>query len=375
LKNVIQSNRIFSLDIMRGLVMVLMALDHTRHFFITARLNELNVLVDEPWLFFTRWITNFCAPVFLFLAGVSLKLMADKEDNLRHTSLFLLKRGFWLIFLEVIIMNFFWDSNMFSVELQILWIFGISFLLMSFLLYVPGKVNFFIAVVLIVFHNLLDPHHVDDHQVFLGVLMNFLNNPGYIEISNHLQVLFLYTVMPWSAVLLLGYSMAGIFSMESLKRKRILIITGVAMVIVFLILRSINLYGDDYKWSVQPGETIFSIMSFLNVTKYPASLQFILITMGPSLLLLAFLNDVSEKRLVKLRTMGQVALFFYIIHIPIIRIFSRLFHSLFGKEVTVLGFYLIWMILVIILYRLSKIYYEFKKARKDEARYWFLKYL
>jgi uncharacterized membrane protein len=369
------NKRFNSMDIMRGIVMVFMALDHTRHFFVNAPIDEINLSHELPWLFFTRWITNLCAPVFLFLAGISVKLMADNDNDQKTTSLFLLKRGLWLIFLELTLMNFFWDSSLFTVELQILWIFGISFILMALLIFVPGKVNIAIAITLIVFHSFLNNYTFNDTFRFSDYLMVFLHSPGYIEVAKTVHVLVLYNVIPWSAILLLGYGMGGIYNMSSRKRKQILIISGTCMIIAFVVLRTGNLFGDPYKWSIQPNGTVHSLMSFLNIAKYPASLQFVLITLGPSWILLALLEYVPENMLSPLQIMGQVALFFYLVHIPLIRAMSKIYHITFTTEPSAVYLFLIWVFLVILLYFISKIYYEFKISKKKDPAYWWLKYL
>jgi uncharacterized membrane protein len=367
--------RLVSLDVLRGMVMILMALDHTRHYFINTPINIIDVSQNMPWLFFTRWITHFCAPVFLFLAGVSVWLMASRDNNPRAISVFLLKRGLWLIFLELILMNFFWDTTLYSVELQILWVFGISFILMSAFIFLPKVVSIVIAIAMIVFQSLLDNYHFHEPLTFTDYIMTFLYAPGEITVAKSFHVLILYNIIPWSGILLLGYGIGSIFNISPLKRQRVLILSGMLMVMGYLIVRFFNIYGDPYHWSVQKSGVIYSVMSFFNITKYPASLQFILITLGPSLILMAALENIPENWLSKIRIMGQVALFFYIIHIPIIRVISKIYRTTVKTEPGGIILYAIWILIVIILFYACKIYYEFKIARKNDPRYWWLKYL
>lgn len=369
-----QKNRIYSIDILRGFVMILMALDHARGYFIPTN-SPTDAATSMPWIYFTRWITHLCAPAFILLAGMSIYFSSMKKTSTKTTSVFLIKRGIWLILLEVTLMTFFWRTHFDVIHLQILWVIGISFVLMSLLIYLPAWVNLIIAPTLIIFHNILDQFNFNYASNSVRLLMTFLHTPDSFYLTNAVQIDILYTIIPWAAIMILGYSMAGIYTMPSKKRKYILFLSGALMLLTFIILRSANLYGDPMKWSIQNRGIVYSIMSFLDVTKYPASLQFILLTLGISFILLATLDNVTENKLRNIRLLGQTALFFYIIHIPFIRLLAKVYYSVFTNKPSAVLFYVIWLLIVFVLYLACRIYINYKIQRKNRKGFWWLSYI
>lgn len=368
--------RIFAIDILRGISILLMALDHFRGFFITSHFDPSDVSHTEPWLFLTRWITHFCAPVFILLAGISIYLtLSSNKKSLKEESFFLIKRGIWLIILECSLLSIFWHTNLDVIQLQIIWIIGISFLLMSMVIYMPWIISFLFSIVMITCHNLLDLLNLNGASSLIKVLMTCLHQPGVIPISNGFRIDILYTVLPWAGIMMLGFCMGSLYNFSIQRRRNILLISGALMILAYLILRSYNMYGEPSIWSTQSGNSVHSVMLFLNVTKYPASLHFILMTLGPSFILLALLDNASDTKMKSFRLLGQTAMFFYIIHIPIIRLTGKVYSTFIDHNPSILLFFVIFAFLVWILFFICRFYRNFKYSKKSNPRYWWLAYL
>lgn len=397
--NVIYSEptiRIKSIDTIRGAIMIIMALDHTRDFFhITAFTSDpVNPETTTAVVFFTRWITHFCAPSFMLLSGISAYLSGQKRSA-SETSSFLIKRGLWLILAEIVFMTFAlsFDITYKTIFLNVLWALGTSMLVLGFLVrFVSVRFVFIIGLILILGHNFFDYVKVAPNSPLDIVLGIFLTGSGkFIPIGNGRMIAFLYVILPWAGIMLSGYGLGKLYDkgFEPIKRRRMLLILGIAATLLFFILRLVNYYGDPFPWIAQK-ENWRTFLSFFNVTKYPPSLLFTLLTLGPVLIFLAFTEIVDNKFTRFVSVYGKVPFFYFITHFYLIHLLSaitvlasgytwqqatddKLFFKFrpldFGFE---LGWvYLIWIIIVLALYKPCKWFGNYKTSNKT----WWLSYL
>ena len=291
----ITAARLPSIDILRGLVMVLMALDHTRDFFGNSGANPRDLA--DPALFLTRWITHFCAPTFIFLAGVSAWLYGSQGRTIGQVSRFLLTRGLFLIAIEFTIVRFGWsfspDLNHFAA--QVILVIGASMVALAVLVHLPSGLLAAVALIMIAGHNLLDPIRASDFGSF-AFLWNFLHEPGLLRIGPDRTLFVLYPLIPWIGVMAAGYALGPVFGSDHARRRRLLFGLGIAVTIGFVLLRATNLYGDPQVFKPQP-DFLSTILAFINCEKYPPSLLYLMMTLGPALLLLAALDGVSGRAL------------------------------------------------------------------------------
>ena len=279
-------SRIESLDLLKGLVIVIMAIDHVRDYFHYSSyyFDPTDPTLTTVPLFLTRFLTNFCAPAFSFLAGISAFIVGRRKSPAALSG-FLLKRGFWLVFVELVIMDFGWcfDITFRSIMFQVIWILGISMIFLAGLIHLPKKIMLIFSCVLIIGHNLLDNIHFDNSILwtFLHERKPFLTTPDHIYRVG-------YPIIPWIAVMSLGYYFGSFYdnTYEPLKRKKLFNIIGITAIIFFMILRGINIYGNLLPWK-DYGSLAQTIFSFFNLSKYPPSLDFLLITLGGAFLFLA----------------------------------------------------------------------------------------
>ena len=395
-------SRVMSIDLVRGLVMIIMALDHIRDFFLkvsnasadTITLDPTNPATTTPGLFFTRWITHFCAPTFLLLTGVSAYLYGQKRSK-NELSLFLLKRGVFLVLVEMIIITLGWTFNpLYNLFiLQVIWAIGASMIVMSLLVRLSYTTILAIGLLIVFGHNLLDNPSISDP--LKGGMLADLTYFGHFAVynidSNHF-IIVIYSFLPWTGVMAIGYCMGKWYgkSMDAQKRKKLLFRTGLAIVLFFIVLRFLNVYGDPSRWSSQPRGALYTIFSFLNTTKYPPSLLFLCMTIGPILILLSACEQWQNKFTSILNVFGRVPMFYYILHFYIIHTMVVIVFYMqgygakdivtpdvpflfrpptFGYPLPVL--YLIWLIVVLILYPLCKWYDKYKNTHHQ----WWLKYL
>jgi uncharacterized membrane protein len=401
------TSRVDSIDLLRGIVMVIMMLDHMRDFLHNAvfqfppeDLTNTNVV-----LFFTRWITHYCAPTFVFLAGTGIYLQFSRGKSKLELTKFLITRGLWLIFLELTVIRlvmFFNVEIKFVMMMQVIWVIGISMVIMSALIWLPLRVVGVIGVLMIALHNLLDLVPLDAWRFgtpapSLGIkLWMILHEPGVIPVAGFPgPIIFaLYPIIPWVGVMAAGYAFGAIYRISPENRKRLLIRLGLTICVLFLALRGINFYGDPTAWETQSRGFVFTVLSFLNTAKYPPSLLFLLMTLGPALLALAAFEDCNKKQPTGVRkffiTFGRVPLFFYILQWPTIHFISLGLHYAFGKPTwwlfktpmdwnnlgSTVGFnllvvYVCWIAAVLLLYPLCKWFAGVKRRRRD----WWLSYL
>jgi uncharacterized membrane protein len=309
--------RIESIDMVRGVIMILMALDHTRDFFGNSGLNPTDPATTTFPLFFTRWITHFCAPVFFLLTGTGAYLSLRKKTK-SELSRFLFTRGVWLIFLEFAVVRCFgWQFNFdyHLVLLNVLWALGWAMITLSVLVYLPASVVAAFGVLMIAGHNLLDS--IDSSNP----LWSILHSPGPIVETPEHHVFVAYVLIPWVGVTAAGYGLGQIYGWPSARRKAFLFPCGIGLSVAFLVLRAVNIYGDPLPWSTQRSAA-FTVLSFLNTNKYPPSLLYLLMTLGPALLFLWAVDAGTPRWLRPALTIGKVPMFYYLLHIPLIHLLA-----------------------------------------------------
>jgi uncharacterized membrane protein len=319
-------SRIDSIDVLRGIIMILMALDHTRDYFGDLGVSPTNLATTSVPLFLTRWITHFCAPVFFLLTGtgafLSLRRMSRGE-----LSRFLLTRGLWLILLEISLIRFLWQFN-FDYQvllLNVIWALGWAMLVLALLVHLPAWAVTAFGLVLIAGHNLFD----GVQAASLGALQpawHLLHVPGFLRDAPG-RVFIAYPLIPWIGVTAVGYGLGQVYAWEAERRRRFLLRVGLAAVGAFLVLRAINVYGDPLRWSPQANGP-FTVLSFINTSKYPPSLLFLLMTLGPALLVLRGLDGGTPQLLRPALTYGRVPFFYYLMHILLLHLLAVLLASL-----------------------------------------------
>ncbi len=386
--------RIISIDVLRGLVMVIMALDHTRDYFHETAFtdNPLNLATTTGALFFTRWITHFCAPTFVFLAGTSACLMGLKKTKAEMSS-FLIKRGIWLILVELFIITLFITFNPFYnvFILQVIWAIGISMVLLGVAVRLPFKVILIIGLLIFLGHNLIDYPEAERNGQ-LGFWWTLVHGAfGTFQIWPHHVLAIFYSFLSWTGIMFLGYCFGKCFDpgLNPAQRKRILIGLGWALILVFIALRFINLYGDPVPWSVQRNG-FYTFLSFINTNKYPPSLMYTCMTLGPSILFLSFIEKYKNRFTSFCRVYGRVPFFYYVVHFFLIHFLNVIFFFISGFGIKDIvnpklplfflpphyGFglwivYGIWISVVLLLYVPCKWYDKIKSSRK----YWWMSYL
>lgn len=307
--------RLMSIDILRGLVIVIMALDHVRDMLTAPILDFSNA---EPALFFTRWITHLCAPTFVLLAGVSAFLYGSKVRTTSDLSRFLVSRGIWLVFVELVVVNLAWNFNIganFMPVLQVIWAIGMSMIALSIFVWLPHRAIALIGVAMILGHNLLDTVQPAVESASIPWLI--LHIQGLLSVGDTPIIYVLYPLIPWLGVMAIGYAIGPIFLVANSGRPRALVWSGLLMIVAFLVLRIVGLYGEPNAW--QPHESLtMTLVDFFDTTKYPPSLQFLLMTLGPALMLLGLFEKCQGKIIDALAIIGRVPFFFYIVHLYVI---------------------------------------------------------
>ena len=390
-------SRLSSIDSLRGAVMIVMALDHVRDFFHVGAMSfsPTDLTQTTPVLFLTRWITHFCLPVFMFTAGLGV-FFFGRSHTKGQLARFLWTRGLWFILLEITVMQLAYNFNFssrFILLLLILWIFGICMIAMAALIYVPVRWLAALSVIVLLFHNFLDELDAAQFGSFARV-WNLVYQPGTFPVGGR-SVLVSYTLVPWVAVIAAGFCFGHVFLLEPALRRRVLQRTGLALTVAFVVLRAVNRFGDPAPWQHQKSG-VFTLLSFLNCTKYPGSLDFLLMTLGPALLLLAYLERRSFKASNPLIVFGRVPMFYFILHFYLIHVLAviaallrygmsaskfifnplpsmdgpaQLFPAPFGYSLWVA--YAVWILTVLLLYPVCHWFAKVKSTRHD----WWLSYL
>ena len=326
------SVRIRSIDALRGLVMLLMLVDHAREFFfIHAQVADpMDVTATSPALFFTRLTAHLCAPIFVALTGLSAWLYASRKGGAPAASAFLFKRGLFLIVLELTLVSFAWTFSLTptTVFLQVIWVIGLSMIALAALVHLPRPLLIALGLLIVLGHNLLDPITVSEgpgHAIWA-----VLHDRGYIDLPWGGQARTSYPLLPWIGVIALGYGIGPWFTAEGVTRRRRLVILGLAMLGLFVLLRTLNLYGDQ-PWVMQP-DLLHTMMSVLNLTKYPPSADFLLTTLGVGALLLAGLERAPRRLVSLLAVFGGAPLFFYLIHLYGLHLLNLAALAMFGAN-------------------------------------------
>ena len=384
--------RIESVDLLRGAIMILMALDHTRDYF-GAPVNPTDIATTTVALFFTRWVTHFCAPVFFLLTGTG-AFLALRRRSVAGLSRFLLTRGLWLIFLELVVVRCLgWQFNFdyHLTVLTVLWALGWAMIVLSALVWLPASVVGAIGAAMIVTHNLFDTVQASSLGA-LAPLWTALHAPGVLWTDGVHMVFAAYVLIPWVGVTAVGYSLGQVYRWEPERRRRFLLRMGIAVVVAFLVLRAVNVYGDPSRWAHQRSG-VFTALSFINTTKYPPSLLYLLMTLGPALLFLRAVDGGVPRALRPALVFGKVPMFYYALHIVLVHLlavgacFVRYgsAHWMFesptldrypvtqppGWPVPLPVVWLIWVTVVVLLYPLCRWFAGVKRHRTD----WWLSYL
>lgn len=386
------ANRIESVDVVRGIVIILMALDHTRDFFGDLAADPTALATTTPALFFTRWVTHFCAPAFFLLTGTGACLSLGKMSK-AELARFLVNRGIWLIFLELVVFRF---GLQFNLDYQttivtVLWALGWAMIALAGLIWLPIPAIAAIGIMMVAGHNLLDGIPAASFGA-LAPLWTILHAPGIVFNNGHSLVLISYVLVPWIGVTALGFCLGRLFQGSAERRKTLLLWWGVGLCLGFLVLRLANIYGDPAAWASQKSP-LWTLISFLNVTKYPPSLLFLLMTLGPVLLLLRAFETHVPRIFQPALTIGKVPLFFFLAHIFLIHLLAVLASWLrygeigemfrspdlghfpfsqppgWGDPLSIV--YVVWIGVVLLLYPLCRWYARVKQRNKA----WWLSYL
>ena len=379
----LKSSRIESIDLLRGIVMIVMALDHVRHVFHheAYSYDPLDLTRTSVPIFFTRWITHYCAPIFVFLAGISAYLYGVNKTRAELAN-YLFKRGLWLVLVEIFIIAL---GNTFNptypiINLQVIWAIGISMIALSAILYLRRELILAISIFLIAGHNLLDNVHLPGPGL-TSFIWSVLHDPADFVFGRFLIVV-KYPVLPWIGILSIGYYLGYLFSShyDPEKRMKVLILLGFISMELFFLLRTVNNFGDSGHWSNQ-ASAVYSLLSYLNVTKYPPSLLYTLLTIGPAMIFLALADKPLNSFTKRIVVFGRVPFFYYVVHLYMIHLLAmftailsgfgwksmiltnkiNLVPGLRGFGFNLLTVYLVWIMLIIIMYPLCKWYGRYKR--------------
>jgi len=388
-------NRIQSIDMLRGLVMLIMAIDHVRDFFHQTAFTDdpLNLATTTPQLFLTRWITHFCAPTFVFLSGTS-AFLAGQRKTKKELSGFLIKRGIWLVLVEIVIMNLALTFNPLYniIFLQVIWAIGCSMILLGLFVRTSAKLVAIVGIILVFGHNIIDYMQLPKAGAAHVLWSIFFTARGsVVPYAGTRLLIFTYAILPWTGVMFLGYYFGTIYKKinDEVKRRKIMLSIGCAIVLLFIVVRFINLYGDPAHWSVQQN-SLYTFFSFINTTKYPPSLCYVTMTLGLALIFLYLTETVTSKATNILSTYGRVPFFyfvlhFYLIHIICVVLFFATGHTSkdiidanvpflfrpqhFGFSLPVV--YAIWLFVVLVLYKPCKWFDHYRRTHTQ----WWLSYL
>lgn len=327
--------RIASIDVMRGLVMLFMLVDHVREaLYLHVQVGDpMNVSTTAPELFFTRTLAHLCAPVFVFLTGLSAWLYAHPASGPeRPVSGFLLKRGLLLVLLEVTVVNFAWAGNMHTLWLQVIWAIGLSMIALSALVRLPRWAIASLGLLIVCGHNLLTPISFEP-GTFANFIWTLLHERNFLITDGPVHVKVTYPVLPWIGVILVGYAVGPLYSraVSSLDRKKMLILAGLGALALLVLIRGFNLYGETLPWT-RGEDFVHTLMSFVAYTKYPPSLDFLLLTLGTAFLLLSWFESRDNRVTRTLVVFGGAPMFFYIVHLYLLLFLQRALVVLFGAN-------------------------------------------
>lgn len=375
--------RLNSIDLLRGVVMVVMALDHARDFFAAGGFNPRDVA--DPALFLTRWITHFCAPTFIFLAGISAFLYGQRRDT-GNVSRFLFTRGVWLVLIEFTVVRFCWSFSLHFNHFvaQVIFAIGVSMIALAALVHLPRWSIAAVGLIMIGGHNMLDAIKAGQFGAAAPV-WNFLHQPGHLQLAPGVDLVVLYPLVPWIGVMAAGYALGPVFTRDRAARVQELFALGAAITVGFVLVRATNLYGDPAPWATQD-DLVATVLSFINCEKYPPSLLYLAMTLGPALMLLAALERAHGAVAGWITTYGRVPLFYYVAHLFVLHALAVLyawmvvgdFAALIGTTqkppgygLGLAGIYAVWLAVVVSLYPLCRWFAGIKRRRTE----WWWSYL
>ena len=385
--------RIHSIDFIRGAVMIIMALDHVRDLVHVNAVTQspTNLSTTTPILFFTRWITYLCAPVFIFLSGTSAYISLKRKNNMEVSKRFLLKRGLWMLLLEFSVVNFaiFFDIGFHTLFFEVIAAFGFGFIVLSLMLRASVKTIGMIGLAIILLHNLSTIIPFNDGSILKTILTPFFS-VSVFPIDTNRTFIVAYPPIPWLGIMLIGFASGKFFELQYDIRKKIFQKIGLGSILAFFIIRFINVYGDAVPWSIQKNQ-LYTFLSFMNVTKYPPSLLFCLITLGIMFISLALAEKIKGKLYGFVTVYGKVPLFYFIVHFFLIHFIMLAVMFLQGFSWSQLDFasgtfgrpksvasglslwviYVIWVSVVLILYKPCVWYGKYKATHSQ----WWLKYI
>jgi len=372
--------RLDSIDLLRGAVMVLMALDHVRDFFSNAyAIDPVDLAKTNAALFLTRWITHFCAPVFVFLAGTGAFLSGTRGKTKAELARFLLTRGLWIVSLEFTLVHLGWsffDFHFFN--LQVIWAIGWSMIVLAGLVFLPTWAVTAFGVVMIAGHNLFDNLQPERFGSFRW-LWAALHSVQIFDLPHDFHIRIGYPLVPWIGVMAAGYGFGQLMLIERGRRRKWLLGLGAGLTLAFVALRATNLYGDPHHWSAQQN-ALFTVFSFINCEKYPPSLLYLLMTLGPAIALLALFDREAGRLGRPFVIFGRVPLFYYVLHLPLIQSLTIIFAFVrYGRRMPELfangppegyGYslpvvYLIWLAVVFTLLPACRWFARVKQRRRD----------
>lgn len=383
--------RITSIDILRGIVIVLMALDHVRDFFHVSAFvfDPLDVEKSSLGLYLTRWITHFCAPTFAFLAGVSAFLHGARVRSRPQLSRFLLTRGLWLIVVEFTLVNFAWNFDLPGLALLVIWALGASMVVLAALVWLPPRAVLAVGALIVLGHNLLNPL-TPQAMGALAPLWTVLHEGGPVIVNGQFVAITIYPLLPWIGVMALGYGLGFIFQLEQAPRRRAMTLLGAAMIAGFFVWRAFEVYGDANPWQAHPApwQTLGDVF---DTTKYPPSLLFVLMTLGPVLMLMPWIERFKGPVTEVFLTFGRAPFFVYVAHILLAHALMLAVGLALGYPAGVFvsfmpdprpliearwGFslpvvYGVWLLVLALLYPLCRWFGALKRRRRD----WWLSYL
>ena len=371
-----RGERLYAIDGLRGIVMILMALDHVRDYFGDFTQNPTDLSTATAGLFLTRWVTHFCAPVFVFLAGTAAWLYGSRGRERGEIARFLLTRGLWLIVLEYTVVHFAW-TNTFTNGIffvQVIAAIGVSMVALAGLVFLPRAAIAGVGLVLVLGHNLLDP--IVPADVGRPWLWTLVHEGGPVPLADGVFLFVIYPLLPWIGVMALGYAFGPLTRRPRAERRAIFLKLGLALTLAFVVLRWANVYGDPGPWEAQDS-ALFTFLSFLNCQKYPPSLLYLLMTLGPSIALLAALDREPGALGRAAVVFGRVPLFYYVVHLFVIHQAARAFYRIgYGESFSAIGeglpmlirgvpplpvVYAAWVLVVLALYPLCAWYARRKR--------------
>lgn len=377
------SPRLKSIDLLRGLVMVMMALDHTRDFFAAGGFNPRDL--TDPALFLTRWITHFCAPTFIFLAGISAFLYGQRHEP-GELSRFLFTRGAWLVLIEFTVVRFGWSFNIHfnHFVIQVIFAIGASMIALAALVYLPRWAIAAVGLVMIFGHNMFDGIKATQFGSAAAV-WNVMHEPGHLIVAPGIDLVVLYPLIPWIGVMAAGYALGPVFTRERAAGVQELFALGATITAGFVFLRATNLYGDPAPWAVQDN-LLATVLSFINCEKYPPSLLYLAMTLGPALMLLAVFEKTRGPVADWITTYGRVPFFYYVEHIFVLHTLALAYawiqfgdvsgligvpHKPAGYGLSLPAIYAVWLAVVVALYPLCRWFAGVKRRRTE----WWWSYL